>query len=139
MLAQCTNTERATTNSTPLTERFLYASKYKSPTSCQQVECLHARANNCRTHVARTSRRRRGERERLPKSANPVRRSSCRCPIAGRTMTLTKPTKRVRSPRLIRCTRRAWCAMDYLLAVIVAVAVAHIAPQVLIHVIEGAR
>jgi hypothetical protein len=56
-------------------------------------------------------------------------------------MTFTKPIKRTRtrSPRPIRCTRRAWCAMDYALAVIIAVGVAHIVPQVLVHVIEGAR
>ena len=54
-------------------------------------------------------------------------------------MTLTKHNKRIRSPRPIRCTRPRWCAMDYLLAAIIAVAFAHIVPQVLIHVIEGAR
>ena len=54
-------------------------------------------------------------------------------------MTLTKPAKRNRSPRPIRCTRPRWCAMDYVLAMIIAVAFAHIALQVLIHVIEGAR
>ena len=54
-------------------------------------------------------------------------------------MTFTQPAKRTRSPRPIRCTRRSWCAMDYILAVIVAVGVAHIVPQVLVHVIEGAR
>ena len=54
-------------------------------------------------------------------------------------MTLTKPTKRIRSPRPIRCTRHIWCAMDYALAMILAVVLIHIAPQVLIHVIEGAR
>ena len=53
-------------------------------------------------------------------------------------MMLTKPANR-RSPRPIRCTRRIWCAMDYILATIIAVAFAHIVPQVLIHVIEGAR
>jgi hypothetical protein len=54
-------------------------------------------------------------------------------------MTLTKHNKRIRSPRPIRCTRRIWCAMDYALAMIIAVAFAHIVPQVLIHMIEGAR
>lgn len=50
-------------------------------------------------------------------------------------MTLTKPTKRIRSPRPIRCTRRAWCAVDYALAMIIAVAFAHIVPQVISHII----
>jgi hypothetical protein len=53
-------------------------------------------------------------------------------------MTLTKPHKR-RSSRPIRCTRPRWCAMNYVLAAIIAIAICHIGPQVLIHVIESAR
>jgi hypothetical protein len=54
-------------------------------------------------------------------------------------MTFTQPAKRTRSPHPIRCTRRSWCAMDYILGAIIAVGFAHIVPQVIAHMIAGAR